>query len=529
MEPSAKGFYNECIDFKPENIENLQNTAASKLTLDLTALLESSSTYCLHKNYSSSSIIPSKLFNCFIIFSKYENPVALSYTELTYSNSLHLKLSFKNLNAINPLIPDYDGSDVPSGYNKYTISSNNRYILYNVYSVSYLLPYNNLGKLCVKDLKKKSWINIGPEYGLITCAIVSCDNKAIIGGTRECLVYVWALDDGNSVNVLKGHTEKVSSLAMTSDKKYLFSAGFDKTIRVWSYITKKFKGKLRGHNSNINALVVLNNNNYIASASADNTIRIWNVKALNLHKSLNLNKSNAVCMDCAQTAEFLISGCSDNSIVIWNLLTDKYELFSENDFFVASIKIFCADKYLITASTDDITVWHILDKKILYNFPILNQQISCLVSSPDCKYAVSATNNGYATVWDLFAKTRRLKLIHYEKINCLLMDSSGQYLISSSNDETVNVHHIGSLERLERFILTGQNFKLCFSTGFKYLCGSTDKGFYFLVHFERLLNNQRKNKEKKKKNKNKEKKWVFQKFSTKFLVKFIHNKRIRLK
>ena len=50
---------------------------------------------------------------------------------------------------------------------------------------------------------------------------------------------------------LEGHNNDVSSMAITSDNKYLISSSLDKTIRIWNLLEKRQEAVLKGHTSYI--------------------------------------------------------------------------------------------------------------------------------------------------------------------------------------------------------------------------------------------------------------------------------------
>ena len=56
-------------------------------------------------------------------------------------------------------------------------------------------------------------------------------------------VRIWNLQDKIQEAVLKGHTECVTSVAITSNDKYIVSGGGDNTVRIWK--TPKQRGRIR--------------------------------------------------------------------------------------------------------------------------------------------------------------------------------------------------------------------------------------------------------------------------------------------
>ena len=69
----------------------------------------------------------------------------------------------------------------------------------------------------------------------------------------------------------------VTSIALTSDSKYIVSASTDKTIRLWNFHEKTQESILYDHTEWIRCVVITRDNKYIISGG-DKTVRIWNLK-----------------------------------------------------------------------------------------------------------------------------------------------------------------------------------------------------------------------------------------------------------
>lgn len=85
------------------------------------------------------------------------------------------------------------------------------------------------------------------------------------------------------LNTLKGHSDSVNSVAITSDNK-IVSGSHDKTIKVWDLKTGKLLNTLKGHSKLVKSVAITSDNSKIVSGSFDNTIKVWE---LNTGKLLN--------------------------------------------------------------------------------------------------------------------------------------------------------------------------------------------------------------------------------------------------
>ncbi|KAK9762294.1 hypothetical protein K7432_012117 [Basidiobolus ranarum] len=81
---------------------------------------------------------------------------------------------------------------------------------------------------------------------------------------------------------LAGHTNKVSTCAISSKGDWLASAGHDKKVLIWSIFNKSLAHTLDGHTQQItNARFSPDDRQLLATASYDKTVRIWNIGSSN--------------------------------------------------------------------------------------------------------------------------------------------------------------------------------------------------------------------------------------------------------
>jgi len=78
--------------------------------------------------------------------------------------------------------------------------------------------------------------------GEVSRALITPDRKRLITGGRDATIRVWELATGQSVLVLKGHTDWVNDLALEPHGDYLISASHDSTLHVWPSVSRAGPG-----------------------------------------------------------------------------------------------------------------------------------------------------------------------------------------------------------------------------------------------------------------------------------------------
>ena len=99
-------------------------------------------------------------------------------------------------------------------------------------------------------------------------------------GTRLAVastIGIWLYDTttDRAVALLTGHTDRVVSVAFSTDEKTLASGSGDGTVRLWDAVTGDQKRTLTGHEYQVVSVAFSPDGKLLASASSDGTVLLW--------------------------------------------------------------------------------------------------------------------------------------------------------------------------------------------------------------------------------------------------------------
>jgi WD40 repeat protein len=98
---------------------------------------------------------------------------------------------------------------------------------------------------------------------------LSADGKRLCSGSEDRTIMVWDLEAGWETLTLRGHTNRVTSLALSADGKRLCSGSEDRTIKVWDLIKGQEAHALKGHTADVSSVPISGDGPRIVSGSLD--------------------------------------------------------------------------------------------------------------------------------------------------------------------------------------------------------------------------------------------------------------------
>ena len=101
-------------------------------------------------------------------------------------------------------------------------------------------------------------------------------NDRLIFASNDHCIYVWHLYRSICEAILEGHTEKITSLLVSKDKR-VFSSSLDKKLGIWNIEKSNNITFLERHNSSVMALSFLDEEKFMISGSNDGVVLMWSL------------------------------------------------------------------------------------------------------------------------------------------------------------------------------------------------------------------------------------------------------------
>ncbi|KAG2468135.1 BRWD1 protein, partial [Polypterus senegalus] len=229
----------------------------------------------------------------------------------------------------------------------------------------------------------------------VYCITFDRTGRRIFTGSDDCLVKIWATDDGRLLATLRGHAAEISDMAVNYENTMIAAGSCDKMIRVWCLQTCAPLAVLEGHGASITSLQdkvdsiqFSNTGDRFVSGSRDGTARIW---------QLHQQEWRSILLDMATK----LSGNNPQG------MEDKVTKLK-----VTMVAWDCHDNTVITAVNNlTLKVWNSYTGQLIHVLMGHEDEVFVLEPHPfDSRLLFSAGHDGNAIVWDL---SRGIKIRSY--------------------------------------------------------------------------------------------------------------------
>ncbi|WP_293166479.1 serine/threonine-protein kinase [Okeania sp. SIO2C9] len=109
----------------------------------------------------------------------------------------------------------------------------------------------------------------------VNTVVVSPDNQTLASGSEDGTIRLWNLKTGKKESVIKPNIAAVKSIVFTPNHQKIVAAG--ENITIWDLITEEKLQTLIGHSESISSLAITPDGKTLVSGSADQTIKVWRI------------------------------------------------------------------------------------------------------------------------------------------------------------------------------------------------------------------------------------------------------------
>jgi WD40 repeat protein len=268
---------------------------------------------------------------------------------------------------------------------------------------------------------------------------ISPDGRYGLSGGFDKTIMLWDLLEGKETNLLTGHTGWITHAEFSQDGKYVISGAVsDKAVRLWDTSSGKEIKQLLGHKvGSLLGVVVLSvalspDGSKAASGGQMDGVRLWDIKTGSeimtpLQAGINWGGRNTVFSSDGRyilTGETGLPG-SGHRATLWDATSGK------------KIRVFNSKR----------PNWEV------------TRAVSAVDVSPDGKYVLTGSLNGFITIWDFESgeETRAWEAhLGLNGVTSARFSPDGKYILSAGPDMYSKLWEASTGKEIRQFV-TGQS------------------------------------------------------------------------
>lgn len=205
----------------------------------------------------------------------------------------------------------------------------------------------------------------------LTCVCVSLDGQFAFTGCKTGCVIKWGVKEKRKLGCLtfKTHSNfikgSVTSIALSSDTKFLATSDESSNINIWDPHTMKHIHTFKGHKDVVTGLVFRRSTHDLYSASKDRSVKIWSLDEMAYVETLFGHQSAITAIDALTRERAVTSGGRDTTIRIWKIVEESQLIFNGPIGSLDVVKLLDEEHFVSGSDNGSICVWSVLKKKPL--------------------------------------------------------------------------------------------------------------------------------------------------------------------
>ncbi|XP_047126255.1 U3 small nucleolar RNA-interacting protein 2 isoform X1 [Hydra vulgaris] len=272
----------------------------------------------------------------------------------------------------------------------------------------------------------------------ITSVVISNDNKYLFSASKDGTIIKWNVVTYKKVAKISGsskqsdkkcHSGQVLCLALTTDFTFLASGGHDMVIHIWNPETLDWIHTFKGHRKQISALAFRHKQHQLFSASDDKTIKVWSLDEMAYVETLFGHEDTVLGIDSLFRDCAVSCGGRDRSIRLWKIPEESQLVFQSNMPASFDCVTMLNEEYFLAGSDDgSLSIFYTRKKKPItlrtnsHKITELSGSVSkdswitSVACVPFSDIVASGSCDGCIKLWRCDKSFRSLMLVHSIKM-----------------------------------------------------------------------------------------------------------------
>lgn len=250
-----------------------------------------------------------------------------------------------------------------------------------------------------KDSNDRPDMKVQMGHGrYISSIAISSDEKFILSGSMDYKMKLWDAASGKEIRDF-GVIGWITVVALSPDGRYALSGSTSgnpaESLKLWDVVSGEEIRTFSGNTEYINDAVFSPDSQYVLSADNSKTIKLFNVSTGLPVKSFRGHSESIKSMAFSPDGKYIISGSDDKTVRLWDVSTgNEIKSFTGHTGCVESVSFSPDGRYILSGAGDkSLKLWDVASGKVIRTLGINSESSIAVNFSPDGKLILSSAGN----------------------------------------------------------------------------------------------------------------------------------------
>ncbi|XP_049840536.1 protein qui-1 [Schistocerca gregaria] len=150
------------------------------------------------------------------------------------------------------------------------------------------------------------------------CLAITNSMKYVVCGNGDTSLRIWAVNREDERYTVS-HSEEITCFVLTMDSQYVITGSRDMSLKVWQVAGGKLAQVLVGHSDHVTCVAVsILNKSLVVSGSRDSNLIVWDINTGNDIHILSGHLGCVTTVKVSGDGSLAVSGSEDKSIIVWD-------------------------------------------------------------------------------------------------------------------------------------------------------------------------------------------------------------------
>ena len=277
----------------------------------------------------------------------------------------------------------------------------------------------------------------------VSAVALTRNGDRVVSGGLDGTVHVWDVESGKELWSVHAESDQVLCVAVSPDDRYILSGGRDHEGRLWDLKSGKELGRLKGHTDFMRGAAFSPDGRRALTCGDDHAVCLWDVDTAGLKRKYDDFDSGVMCVGFSPDGGRAACGCVDGSVRVWDLGDDTASAsWKGHTEAVHSVAFDAGGLLLLTAGEDGtIRLWNIENRAVIHEYKGQSGAVRAAAFTPDGRGVLSCGDDGAVRLWDAEASVEvcKFETPDHFPVTSLAFGADNRRAVTGGNDKLVRL------------------------------------------------------------------------------------------